>query len=387
MLSDLFYVGIILLSLFFFPLLLRYLKVPTILSFMFLGLLAKLFMTDIPKELSFFERIAIAVLFFFIGLEYSFEKLKENLKKILLPGLLDFGLNFIPIFLISYGFTRNLILSVALASALYPTSTAITSKLLMDYMRLANPEIDLLLGILIFEDVVSITLLSAIIPLSAGDEINPIRLGWFILLMALITISFYILDYFLSHKLIKLYDVLAEDNLLIFLFLGTISLTVYIAHSFNLSEALVAFLLGVIVSTESRLYERIERYMVDIRELSIGIFFFSFTHKIELKAYDNILLYVLLVFAMVFFKILSTYLASLYYGLSRRASLRASLSFVQRGEFSVIFASVYPPMQAIVVPLVMLSIFLGILLFAKAPYVAERFFPRRISSRVPPPPP
>ncbi len=86
--------------------------------------------------LALLEHSAVAFLFFFIGLEYSFERL-SGMRRIIKPAFI---------------FTRNFYFSVVAASALYPSSTAITVKLLSDYRRLALA--------LIFEDLVSIVLLS-----------------------------------------------------------------------------------------------------------------------------------------------------------------------------------------------------------------------------------
>ncbi len=127
-----------------------FLKSPYILSFLLMGILGKyIFPERIIDWVRFLESSAIIFLFFFIGLEYPFERLL-GMVRVIKPGFIDFFVNSAPVFLLSYLITRDLILSSLLAIALYPSSTSITAKLLVDYKRLINPGADLLIGILIF---------------------------------------------------------------------------------------------------------------------------------------------------------------------------------------------------------------------------------------------
>ncbi len=153
---KLIYSGIILLFMFSLAYSLSRLKVPHIVSFMLAGLLAKGFVpVEYSHTFALLEYSAIALLFFFIGLEYSFERLAGMLR-VIKPGLIDFILNFFPILALAYLLSKDLILSLVLASALYPSSTAITVKLLMDYKRLIFPEADFMIGLVSLEDLISI---------------------------------------------------------------------------------------------------------------------------------------------------------------------------------------------------------------------------------------
>ena len=161
------YAGFVLLLMFFMAYALKFLKFPYIVSFMLSGLLLRPFLPEhVSNFLSVFEHSAVALLFFFIGLEYSFERLM-GMFKVVKVGFIDFFINFLPVFGVSYAFTENLVFSLVLASAIYPSSTAITAKLSMDYKRLINPEVDLLIGILIFEDLICIILLSFLTSLTS----------------------------------------------------------------------------------------------------------------------------------------------------------------------------------------------------------------------------
>ncbi|MFN4319341.1 MAG: cation:proton antiporter [Aquificaceae bacterium] len=374
--QDLILSGGVFLLLFFSALFLSRIKVPYILSFMLAGLLGKFLLPPRAEDvLIIFEYSAVILLFFFIGLEYSFER-QSTMKRLLKPGLLDFLLNFFPAFLLSYLFTKNLLFSLVMGAVVYPSSTAITAKLLMDYKRLVNPEAELLIGVLIFEDLVSIILISALTGITLKGEADTLGLLRGILAVALVFLLFYLVKG-LSEKAFDYMDRKVSEELIPFLVLGFLLLSSGLSLSFGLSDALIAFLLGVIVPEKSKTFEIIERSLSDLKELSVGVFFFMFTFHAKLSLDFNYLLFLLLLTLSILLKLLSTYWGALLYGLGNRVAVRASLSFIQRGEFSVIFASFYEPAQSMTFLLVIITAFLGSLSFLSAPRLSQKLFPKK----------
>ncbi|MFN4013116.1 MAG: cation:proton antiporter [Aquificaceae bacterium] len=374
--QDLILSGGVFLLLFFSALFLSRIKVPYILSFMLAGLLGKFLLPPRAEDvLIIFEYSAVILLFFFIGLEYSFERL-STMKRLLKPGLLDLLLNFFPAFLLSYLFTKNLLFSLVMGAVVYPSSTAITAKLLMDYKRLVNPEAELLIGVLIFEDLVSIILISALTGITLKGEADTLGLLRGILAVALVFLLFYLVKG-LSERAFDYMDRKVSEELIPFLVLGFLLLSSGVSLSFGLSDALIAFLLGVIVPEKSKTFEIIERSLSDLKELSVGVFFFMFTFHAKLSLDFNYILFLLLLTLSILLKLLSTYWGALLYGLGNRVAVRASLSFIQRGEFSVIFASFYEPAQSMTFLLVIITAFLGSLSFLSAPRLSQKLFPKK----------
>ncbi len=210
------------------------------------------------------------LLFFFIGLEYTFERLK-NVFFIWKLGIVDFVLNFIPAFLLGLLFGLSPITSLILASVFYPTSTSIIAKLLTDFKRLASPEAELLIGILIFEDLVSIIILSLLIPL---QEMGGLQFEMFlpIFLKLLIVLAvFYTLYRFVLPRLNSWMNAISENESFSFFIIGLVMLIGFLFKEFGISEALGAFLLGVLVP-ETRIKENIERQFFSLKELSVGVF-------------------------------------------------------------------------------------------------------------------
>lgn len=381
--QEFIYAGSVLILLSGLALVLSSLRVPYIVSFMLAGLLGKFFFLQKMEFLfSLLEMSAIVLLFFFIGLEYSFERL-WGMKRVLKPGLLDLFINFTPPFLITYLLSKDFFLSLVLGAVLYPSSTAITAKLFMDYKRLVNPEAELLIGILIFEDLVSIVLLSVFTAFSVGGKLEIISMWRALLAVFVLFVLFYLLRG-PSARVFSYVDRKVDESLVPFFVLGALLLSAGISLSFGLSDALIAFMLGVIVPEKSRIYELIERSLSDLKDIAIGVFFFMFTFHSKLGLDQYIWLLAILLPVGVFTKLLSTYWGSVIYGLNRRGSLRASLSFLQRGEFSIIFASFYEPAQTLAFSLVLATALLGSFSFVYAPKISSRLFPTRVEKRAPP---
>jgi len=371
------WVGVLFSLLFFLALSLKFLRVPYIISFMLAGFLGKaIFPEKVIDWVAILEHSAIVFLFFFIGLEYSFERL-WNMKNVLKPGVVDFVFNFFPIFLAAYAITKDLSFSIVVSAALYPSSTSIVAKLLSDYKRLVLPEADLLIGILIFEDILSIILLSLISGVGKVDEDRTFLILRSVIFLVLLFFVFYLLRD-LAHRGVSHADKIAYEPIFPFMILGLLLLLCGVGEWLGISSAMIAFLLGVIVPEQSLTYKAVEEKLTDLKELSLGVFFFSFTYTSDVSIEQSLLLLLVALVLSIITKAISTYIGARLYGLSRRAAIRASLSFLPRGEFSLIFASLLPSAQPFVFLVVFLSSILGSISFVYSPKIAS-FLGKKIS--------
>jgi len=365
---------LLLLLMFFSAVILRKISIPSIIAFMLVGFLAKFFIHPHQVEqFELFKHAGIILLFFFIGLEYSFEKLRTMFGA-WKTGTVDFIFNFIPPFIIAYLFGFDLLTALVIAAVFYPSSTSIIAKLLMDFKRIATPEAELLIGILIFEDLVAILLLALLIPLKEAGSVDISLLPVSMAKVIVAFLGFYLVYRFLIPKVRRWLDEVSEEDIFVFFILGLV-LTVGVGfHSLGISEALGAFLLGVIVP-ETRVFENIEKKLSDLKELSIGLFFFFFAYETELAVPKELGFLLLLIILAVILKVISTYIAGYLFGLKRKARLRASLSFVSRGEFSVIMTSIEPSVKSITIPFIMITALIGSIMFVLAPKIADKIYP------------
>ncbi|MCX7606519.1 MAG: cation:proton antiporter [Bacteroidia bacterium] len=369
-------IGLLFIGLFVLSWFLQRNRVPALLGFMVAGLLAQ----DLTPSLlapifPVIGEVAVWLLFFFVGLEYSPEHLGRMSRSIARPGLIDLGCNFGVITLAAL-WVSTPVEALLLGSALYPSSTAIVARLLLDYSRLASIEAELLLGLLIFEDIVGVTLLGLLTPLSQGQEMSWLSLlrivGAFIGTGGVFWIVYRWGLPWLQRNLPSLPD----EPSTVFLTLGLVLGVGAAGHAIGLSGALTAFLLGVLLPEESELYRVAERSLGPIRELSVGLFFFALSYTVQIERLP-------VQIGMEWFglslllKGASTFWAARIWGLQPRTALRAALSFLPKGEFSLLFGALSILWREVILSVVLASSLFGTLIFSYAPKIAERIYPRK----------
>ena len=107
-----------------------------------------------PSEVTdFVAEVGLIFLLFFLGLEFSVDRLVRSGRHVGLGGVADLlfnaGLGLL-VGLIAFGPTFA---AIVLAACIYVSSSAIAVKALIDFRRLADDETDLVLAILLFEDI------------------------------------------------------------------------------------------------------------------------------------------------------------------------------------------------------------------------------------------
>ncbi len=344
--------------------------IPVIITFLIAGFIGKFWLDESHIEnLYIFKELGIILLFFFIGLEFSFDRLKSMLGTFF-PAAIDLIFNLVIPFILLTLIGFDYLSAFIIASVIYPSSTSIVAKLLVDYRRLVNPESELLLGILIYEDIVAIIILTFLSYLKSGSEPSLMSVIVSLLKMSIILLGFFILYRFVLSKLTSFMDKISEDESFVFLVLGIVLLFGSFFKMQGISEALGAFLIGVAIP-QTKIAHNIEQYLSSFKELSIGIFFFFFTYDIDLQLPENPVLLILLIILSLLLKGLSTYIGAYIYGLKKKARLRASLSFLPRGEFSVIISALNPLYSSITVPLILVTAVIGTFMFAIAGDIAN----------------
>lgn len=327
--------GAILVVLFATGILSSYIRVPAIILFMASGFLLQSLMEEMAV-IDTLGQIGLVLLFFFIGLQFSPDKLRHIFRRIWFGGLLDLALGFIVVIPAALLLGLGLSSSLFLAGIVYASSTALVMKLLVDNRRLASPEAEYILGLLIFEDLVYVILVALYHPLSRGGDLSPTN----ILATFAGALAFFGLVGWLTHvfrrPIAAFLEHFEEHDSMVFLSLGGVLLISGIFIFIGFSELLGAFLLGTALS-ETGKGDFFSARLLPIREISVGLFFFSFGFHLPFQSFDIPFLIVGILLAIgVLGKIVAVFLGGLGYGLSPQASLRAGLSMVPRGEFSIV---------------------------------------------------
>ncbi|MBU8570202.1 K(+)/H(+) antiporter subunit KhtU [Bacillus subtilis] len=288
--------------------------------------------------IEFFGRMGVLFLLFYLGLEFSVGKLIKSGKSIAVGGtiyiLINFSLGLLYGFITGFSFLEVLIL----AGVITISSSAIVAKVLVDLKRTANPETELILGIIMFEDIFLAVYLSVVSGLVLGDATSVGSALFSILIAFGYMLLFFIAARKLPPLLNKLLDIRSNEVFIIVIFAALFFIAGF-SETIHVAEAIGALLLGLVFS-ETEHSDRIEHLVVPFRDFFGAMFFFSFGLSIDPFSLGEA---VWLALGAVILTILGNFIAGMVAGrragLSHKASSNIGLTIVSRGEFSIIVAN------------------------------------------------
>ncbi|RYG70975.1 cation:proton antiporter [bacterium] len=286
----------------------------------------------------FMGRVGILFLLFYLGLEFSVSRLIKSGRSIAVGGTIYIALNFS--LGLAFAFSMGWPIKEVLVSAGITTisSSAIVAKVLVDLRRTANPETELILGIIMFEDVflaVYLSLVSGIV-LSSAKSIGGVILSAVIALGFIL--GFIILGRLATPLLNRALRISSNEVFLLVVFAGLFLLAGF-AETIHVAEAIGALLIGLVLA-ETEHAQRIEHLVVPFRDFFGGIFFFSFGLTIDPYALGGAVWPALgAVLVTLVGNIIAGSLAGKTANLSPEESLNIGLTIVSRGEFSIILAN------------------------------------------------
>ena len=287
-----------------------------------------------PSEVTtFVAELGLVFLLFFLGLEFSFDRLSRSGRHLLAGGSIDLAVNAglgLAVGLAAFGPSFAAIL---MAGAIYVSSSAVTVKGLIDFRRLADDETDLVLAILVFEDIV----IAAFVGFAAagGGGVSPtlVALGEAI---AFVGVSILIART-VAQRIGRLLERLDPEFLLLFVIALVAGMSAA-AKAVGLSEAIGALMAGIILA-ETPVRQEIESRLLGFRDIFAALFFFVFGLSIDLGALGDVgLVLALAVAATMLGKVTAGYLAGRVAGFSPRRSLNTGAALVAHGEFTIILA-------------------------------------------------
>ncbi|CUB36200.1 MULTISPECIES: cation:proton antiporter [Bacillus] len=290
------------------------------------------------EVIEFFGRMGVLFLLFYLGLEFSVGKLVKSGRSIAAGGtiyiLINFSLGLIYGFITGFSFLEVLVL----AGVITISSSAIVAKVLVDLKRTANPETELILGIIMFEDIFLAVYLSVVSGLVLGDATS---VGG--ALMSIVIAFGYMLLFFIAARklpplLNKLLDIRSNEVFVIVIFAALFFIAGF-SETIHVAEAIGALLLGLVFS-ETAHSDRIEHLVVPFRDFFGAMFFFSFGLSIDpFSLGDAVWLALGAVLLTIAGNFVAGMIAGRRAGLSHKASSNIGLTIVSRGEFSIIVAN------------------------------------------------
>lgn len=288
--------------------------------------------------IEFMGRVGVLFLLFYLGLEFSVSRLIKAGKSIAVGGSIYIGINFTASLIYAYtvGLPYQEILVVAGITTI--SSSAIVAKVLFDLRRTANPETEMILGIIMFEDVflaVYLSLVSGIV-LSGATSFSGIAASGALALVFILGLIF--LGRLATPWLNKLLRISSNEVFVLVIF-ASLFLLAGLGETIHVAEAIGALLVGLILAETEHL-ERIEKLVVPFRDFFGAIFFFGFGLTIDPFALGGAVWMALgAVVLTVIGNVVAGILAGRSAGLSQAGSLNVGLTIVSRGEFSIILAN------------------------------------------------
>ena len=337
-----------------------------------------------PSEVTeFVAELGIIFLLFFLGLEFTLDRLRRSGMHLGIGGTIDFvvnaGLGLI-VGAAAFGFSFA---ALILAGAIYVSSSAVAVKGLIDFRRLADDETDLVLAILIVEDI-AIAFVLAFAGGGGGGIEDSLALAFKAITFIVVSLA---ASRWLARPIDRLLEWMPREFFLLFTFALLIGMSA-ISHWLGLSEAIGALMAGVILSDTSARHELEERFL-SFRDIFGALFFFVFGLSIDVEALGSVgWLIALAVVLSVVGKLGGTYAAGRVGGFTPRQSLNAGAALVARGEFTVILAQVAATnpaigasakrdLVAIAGLYVLCTAVIGVLLMKESKRIGRRLFPAR----------
>lgn len=288
--------------------------------------------------IEFMGRLGVLFLLFYLGLEFSVGRLIKSGRSIAVGGTIYIAINFTLglLFGLLAGFPLKEMLVVAGITTI--SSSAIVAKVLVDLKRTANPETEMILGIIMFEDVflaVYISILSGLV-LSGSTSMAGVALS------AFIAFAFMLAVLLIGRKAVpllnKALDIRSNELFLLVVFGGMLVVAGF-SETIHVAEAIGALLVGLVLAETGHL-KRIEQMILPFRDFFGAMFFFSFGLTIDPTTLGGAV-WLSLGAALVTLagNFAAGLLAGRSAGLSPKASVNIGLTIVSRGEFSIVMAN------------------------------------------------
>ncbi|WP_161887974.1 cation:proton antiporter domain-containing protein [Pontibacter russatus] len=317
-------------------------RFPTLLGFLATGVIAGphgLSLINDTHDIEMLAEIGVILLLFIIGIEFSLRSLVLIKRTVLLGGtvqvLATIGLVWLVMLLLGFSHSEGIFMGFLVALS----STAIVLKLLQDKGDMNAPQGRVVLGILIFQDIVVVPMM-LLTPLLAGDSGN---IGVALLVMALkgvFVILFVLVSArYLVPRLLYMVARTKSRELFILCVVVICFAVAWLTSSLGLSLALGAFMAGLIIS-ESEYSHQATSNILPFRELFTSFFFVSIGMLLDfhflLEHLPLVLVFTLLTFLL---KGAVATVAARLLQYPLRISLLVGLSIFQVGEFAFILST------------------------------------------------
>ena len=190
-------------------------------------------------------------------------------KAILTGGIFYVGLNFVSGLLLGWFMNLPLQETMVVCGIMTSSSTAI-AKVLVDLKRTANPETEIIMGMIMFDDLfiaIHISILTGLV-LSGATSFGSV------LLVSLSALLFIVLFLIIGRKSIKYIDKalnIKSSELFLLTIMTLLFLVAGFSETLHVAEAIGALMIGLVLG-ESRHVSRIEQHIMPFKDFWCPVF-------------------------------------------------------------------------------------------------------------------
>ena len=289
--------------------------------------------------IEFMGRLGVLFLLFYLGLEFSVGRLIKSGKSIVTGGSLYVLINFVSGLLIGWLMNLPFKEMMVMCGLMTSSSTAIVAKVLTDLKRTANPETEVIMGMIMFDDLfiaMHISFLSGLI-LTGGTSF------WAVAGTSLLALGFILAFLILGRKLVPFIDKILQEKSSELFILVIFSLLFVIAgfsETIHVAEAIGALMAGLVFA-DSKYIKKIEAMVLPYKDFFGAMFFFSFGLSIDIYTLGGAFGWATLAAVItVIGNIASGYFAAHFSKMNPKTSFDIGFTLSARGEFSIIMANI-----------------------------------------------
>lgn len=320
----------------------RSLGLPTIPFFMAAGILVGphtpgLVLVEEPESLELIAAVGLILLLFHLGVEFPLEQVLSSGYRLVGAAVAYIGLNVGGGLILGFSFGWGTPEALVIAGAVGISSSAIVTKLLVEFRRLTNAETPVILGIIVIEDLFLAFYLALLQPFLGGADEPGRVVAEFALSFGFLLVLFAAARY--GARLIGAIIGSEDDELLTVLFVGLAVLVAGLSEELGVSDAIGALMIGLVVS-RTAYRDRVERLVSPMRDAFAAVFFVVFGLSINIGAFGQVIVPVLAAVCLtVVLNVAAGIVMARFYGFNQRAAANAATTLLGRGEFSLILAT------------------------------------------------
>jgi CPA2 family monovalent cation:H+ antiporter-2 len=320
----------------------KLIRLPAIPIYMIVGLLASPHTGFFPLnfdsgDIGLIAVFGLILLLFNLGLEFDQDEFFGNAGRLLISGgtyiVLNMGVGFLFGELVGWGTREALII----AGMVGTSSSAIITKMLIELGRLANNETPAILGATVIGDVfIAVYLAIVSVVLSGQTEF------WPVVLQLAIAAAFLVAMFMVARwggRLVSRFFRTRDDELFTILFFGLALLFAGIGELIGVTDAIGAFLIGLVLGA-TRFSGKVERISIPLRDVFAAFFFLNFGLALNIAEFGSVAWIVVIAIVLtVALNVLSGELIAFFNKLDARAGLNIAAVLMNRGEFTLILAT------------------------------------------------